>query len=356
MSKFHSLSVQKKVQLTQDAVAVSFNIPPELIADYTYSHGQYITLELEFDGHKYRRAYSICTSPYEQKPLTIGVKQVENGLVSGFINRSLKVGDSISVMIPDGRFSTTLSKDNKKHYMLFAGGSGITPLLSILKSVLLVEPDSTCTLLYANRNKNSIMFKSDLDELKEMYKGRLDVVYSLDQADFFWFGLKGVLKPDSVKKHIQKNKKSGVDTEYFICGPSPMMQLIQSVLVEEGLPSDKIHVEYFTSPDQENRVKPEIKTATANGESLVTVILEGKSHEFKAPSKKTILAAAQDAGLDPPFSCEAGICSTCMAKVIEGQVKMIENNILTEREVEQGFVLTCQALCVSEKVKVEFYD
>jgi ring-1,2-phenylacetyl-CoA epoxidase subunit PaaE len=259
-------------------------------------------------------------------------------------------------MIPEGRFFTTLNKGNRKNYMLFGGGSGITPLLSILKSVLISEPDSLCTLLYANRNKNSVMFKNELDALKNLYKGRLEIVYSLDQADLFWFGLKGLLKPDSIKKHLLKYQKDGLSTEYFICGPSKMMQMIQSVLEMEGIAKDTIHVEYFSSPDQENRVKPEIKTTNIGGDSKVTVILEGKSHEFIVNGKKTILAAAQDAGLDPPFSCEAGICSTCMAKVLEGQVRMIENNILTEKEVEQGFVLTCQALCVSDIVKVEFYD
>jgi ring-1,2-phenylacetyl-CoA epoxidase subunit PaaE len=359
MSKFHPLKVKQVVRETDDAVAISFEIPEELKADYIYIQGQYLTIEQEIGGEKVRRAYSLCSSPVGNEAPTVCVKRVEGGKMSTHLNKTCKSGDILNVMIPEGRFYTPIDSAQSKQYFLFGGGSGITPLLSIIKTVLIAEPKSKCVLLYANKNKNSIIFKDQLDKLKESNKGRFEVVYSLDSAGLFWSGLKGIITADTVQKHVNKFKDNSVRQEYFICGPGGMMQVVQSALNGMNLPKENIHVEYFTTPGSENKkpAEPVASDAQAfSGTTQLTVTIDGKTVSMSATAKKTILNAAQDAGLDPPYSCESGICSTCMAKVTEGTVRMIENNILTEKEIAAGYVLTCQALCTSPVVKVEYYD
>jgi len=368
MSQFFALPVTGKKQETADAVSISFLIPDDLKEKFVYRAGQYLTLEVEINGEKLRRAYSLCSCPLTDDQLTVTVKRVADGRVSTKLNGPLQLGQTIMVMPPEGRFTPEIHADNKRHYYLFAGGSGITPMMSIIRTVLKAEPHSGITLIYANRNKNSIIFKNELEELAKTHKGRLDVVYSLDSADMFWFGLKGQLTADTVRKQVGKYDKPGLGKAFYICGPGGMMETVKGALLGMGISQDAVHIEYFTAPTGNKAETAELVTeqqpaptataataAPADGTNL-KLIINGQSHDIFVKNKKTILSAAQDAGLDPPYSCEAGICSTCMAKVLAGKVRMIENNILTEKEVANGYILTCQALCESGEVSVEYYD
>ena len=367
MSQFFALPIAGKKQETADAVSISFLIPDELKEKFRYKAGQYLNLEVDVNGEKLRRAYSLCSCPLTDDQLTVTVKRVEGGRVSTKLNGPLQLGQTLMVIPPEGRIPPDIQADNKKHYFLFAGGSGITPMMSIIRTVLKAEPGSSITLVYANRNKNSVIFKNELDELAKREKARLDVVYSYDTADVFWFGLKGFLTADGVRKQVQKYGR-GNETEYYICGPAPMMETVKNALLEMGIAKDTVHIEYFTPPASSNKteetvtVAPAQTQATAQATAASTdgtqlkLTINGKTHDVFVKHKKTILAAAQDAGLDPPYSCEAGICSTCMAKVLSGKVRMIENNILTEKEVANGYILTCQSLCESPEGEVEYYD
>lgn len=364
MSQFFALPIVGKKQETADAVSISFSIPDDLQDKFKYKAGQYLTLEVEIEGEKVRRAYSLCSCPLTDDQLTVTVKRVDKGKVSNKLNGPLQLGQSIMVMPPEGRFTPEIDANNKKHYFLFAGGSGITPMMSIIRTVLKAEPNSCITLVYANRNKNSVIFKNELEELSKTEKARLDVVHSYDTADMFWFGLKGFLTADTVKKQVMKHDR-GMGKEFYICGPGEMMDTVKNGLLEMNIPKDSIHIEYFIAPTS-NTNKEESTTQPANTPAATAahtadgtqmkLTMNGKTHDVFVKNKKTILAAAQDAGLDPPYSCEAGICSTCMAKVTSGKVRMLENNILTEKEVANGYVLTCQALCESAEVSVEYYD
>lgn len=361
MSQFFALPITGKKQETADAVSISFLIPDNLKEKFHYKAGQYLTLEVDVNGEKVRRAYSLCSCPLTDDQLTVTVKKVDGGKVSNKLNGPLQLGQSILVMPPEGRFTPEIDAANKKHYFLFAGGSGITPMMSIIRTVLKAEPGSCITLVYANRNKNSVIFKNDLDELAKTEKARLDVVYSYDTADMFWFGLKGFLTKEAVKKQVTKHER-GLAKEFYICGPAQMMDTVKNGLLEMNQPKDSIHIEYFVAPGSASETNqttsvgsPEPKATSTDGTQL-SLTLNGKTYDVFVKHKRTILAAAQDAGLDPPYSCEAGICSTCMAKVTSGKVRMIENNILTEKEVANGYVLTCQSLCESPEVSVTYYD
>jgi ring-1,2-phenylacetyl-CoA epoxidase subunit PaaE len=364
MSQFFALPVTGKKQETSDAVSISFLIPDDLKDKFRYKAGQYLTLEVDINGEKLRRAYSLCSCPLTDDQLTVTVKRVDDGKVSSKLNGPLQLGQSIMVMPPEGRFTPEINADNKKHYFLFAGGSGITPMMSIIRTVLKAEPNSCITLVYANRNKNSVIFKNELEELAKTEKGRLDVVHSFDTADMFWFGLKGFLTSDAVKKQVLKHER-GMTNEFYICGPAAMMDTVKNGLLEMNVPKDAINIEYFIAPTAakvENQPVTPANVPTTAAPVISTegtqlkLSINGETHDIFVKNKKTILAAAQDAGLDPPYSCEAGICSTCMAKVTAGKVRMIENNILTEKEVSNGYILTCQALCESPEVSVEYYD
>lgn len=362
MSQFFALPITGKKQETADAVSISFLIPDELRDKFQYKAGQYLTLELDVNGEKVRRAYSLCSCPLTDDQLTVTVKKVEGGKVSNKLNGPLQLGQTILVMPPEGRFTPEIDPNNKKHYFLFAGGSGITPMMSIIRTVLKAEPNSCITLIYANRNKNSVIFKNELEELAKTEKARLDVVHSYDTADMFWFGLKGFLTTDVVKKQVAKYDR-GLPKVFYICGPGELMATVKNGLIQMNIPQDTIHIEYFIAPTsnkEETQVTAPSAPVSASADSAegtqLKLTLNGATHDIFVKNKKTILAAAQDAGLDPPYSCEAGICSTCMAKVTHGKVRMIENNILTEKEVANGYVLTCQALCESAEVSVEYYD
>lgn len=356
MPHFHLLTVSRKREETGDAISISFRIPEELKEAYRYKQGQYLTLKATINGESVRRAYSLCSSPVTGEDPTVTVKRVDGGKMSNYLNDVVKEGMQLEVMQPEGRFYTELSPAHKKQYILVGGGSGITPLISIIKTVLQTEPASKCSLIYGNRNSRSIIFRQELDTLVQQSGGRLDVTYLLDEAEAGWTGETGMLTADKAAALIRKVQSDITDREYFLCGPGGLMDQVKLAFQQLSLPQDKIHIEFFTAPvSDEKKEETVVQNLDFEG-SKVTVILNKKEYEIHIKDNATVLQAALKAGIDAPFSCEAGICSTCMAKVLEGSVRMDENNILTADEVKKGYVLTCQSHPTSKVVRLEYYD
>ncbi|HEY1039436.1 MAG TPA: FAD-binding oxidoreductase [Bacteroidia bacterium] len=355
MAKFHTLKVKDVKRETSDAVSVSFEVPPQLQPEYLFKQGQYLTLKLTANGEEIRRSYSICTSPFSEKDLRIAIKEVEGGRASTYINRSLKVGDVMEVMTPMGNFHSPLSGSNKKNYVLFAGGSGITPMMSILKSVLYIEKQSTIVLFYANRDEKSVIFKSEIEKLAADNADRLKVINIYDKPEHVIEELyKGFITPEKLITYAENHIGKNLDNEYFICGPGPMMENVKQGLEKLKVPSDRVHIEYFSSVI-EAVAAAEGKTTGEAVDCEVTVIQYGHETKFKLNTNgANVLDAAIDAGVDAPYSCKGAVCCTCRAKVIEGKAKMDANFALTDGEVEEGFILTCQAHPLTEKLVVDY--
>ena len=354
MAKFHTLKVAEVRRETADCVSIAFDITAELAADYNYLQGQYVTLKMNVNGEEVRRSYSVCSSPLLNEQLRVAVKQVKDGRMSGYLNTQLKAGDVLEVMTPMGSFHSAMNAGNKKNYVLFAGGSGITPMLSIIKTVLIAEPQSAIVLLYGNRDEASIIFKAELEKIVADNKGRVKMVHVLEHSPETEGSLfRGIMLPEKVKALIENYVGLNLDNEFFICGPGPMMRNVESTLLELKIAKERIHLEYFTvdagaAPAQ---TAPEI----AELQSSVTVIMDGEETVLELSSKgKSILDAAMDAGVDVPFSCKGAVCCTCKAKVLEGKIQMDKNYALTDQEVEEGYILTCQAHPLTEKVVVDY--
>ncbi|MCX7727855.1 MAG: FAD-binding oxidoreductase [Bacteroidia bacterium] len=349
MSHFYPLKVKNIERVSKDAVAITFDIPLQYVSHFRFKQGQFITLKINIDGENVMRSYSICTSPYSEKELKVAVKEVPGGKMSTYINQKLKIGETIEVMPPSGRFYTELNSAHQKKYILFAGGSGITPMMSIIKSILFIEKQSTIVLLYANREPDNVIFQNEIDLLAKSHSN-FQVVYIFDNPPSDYPPEQSGLLNES-KIHTLLEKYNGLSAdEYFICGPTPMMQVIESSLKKLQVPSEKIHIEYFTAVENQN-----ISSTSDNIESEVTVILYGIQTTFRLSSNDiNILDAAIQNGVDAPFSCKGGVCSTCRAKVIEGKANMTVNYALTEQEVADGFILTCQAHPASEKVVIDY--
>lgn len=355
MARFHTLKVKDIRRETADAVSIAFDIPLAIQHEYQFKQGQYITVKLTVNGEELRRSYSICTSPYSEKELRVAVKEVQDGRASTLMNRTWKVGDAVEVMTPMGNFSSILSGNNKKHYVLFAGGSGITPMMSILKSVLYIEKQSNVTLVYANRDEDSVIFKTEIEKIVSENSDRLKVLNVYDNPKTQVSDLqKGLLSIDRVKAIVENYGGVNAD-EYFICGPGPMMENIKQALEGLKIAKEKVHIEYFSAvADAVAKAEGNVVTG-ADVNSEVTVIQYGIETTMKLNTAGlTILDAAIDAGVDAPFSCKGAVCCTCRAKVIEGKAKMDANFALTDAEVEDGFILTCQAHPLTEKLIVDF--
>ena len=323
MAKFYSLKVNDVRRETADAVSIAFEVPPQLWPEYQYKQGQYLTLKLKVNGEEIRRSYSVCTSPVAEKELRVAIKEVKDGRASTYINRNLKVGDMMEVMTPMGTFHSPLSGSAKKHYVLFAGGSGITPMMSILKSVLYIEKQSNITLLYANRDEDSSIFKKELEKLAADHSDKLKVVFLYDAPKSTVPDLhKGLPTKEKVTALIENYGGVNAD-EYFICGPGPFMENVKTVLEGLKIAKEKIHIEYFTAV-LEAVAKAEGAGAALgkNVKSSITVSLYGIETNFELKTEgASILEAAIDAGVDAPFSCKGAVCCTCRAKVLEGKVR-----------------------------------
>ncbi|MBA3970637.1 MAG: 2Fe-2S iron-sulfur cluster binding domain-containing protein [Bacteroidetes bacterium] len=352
MSKFHSLKVVDVTRETPDAVSVAFEVPADLKQDYKYKQGQYLTLKFNVKGEDLRRSYSICSSPVEENELRVAIKKVKDGRVSTFINDSLKVGDVVEVMMPMGNFFTELDASNKKNYVLFGGGSGITPMLSILKTVLKTEPNSRITLFYGNNDESSIIFKKQIEQLAISNSDRLNVIHVLNIAPLGHpEKLKGMMTKERNIELVKDYVDVAADNEYFICGPGPMMENVVNALKDLKIPEPRVHIEYFTSPVNPEDIKPSANTAVG---ASATIIIDGDEHTVALEENETILEAAIRIGLDAPYACQGGSCCTCRALLQEGKVEMAVNYALSASEVKQGFILTCQSRPTTDSVIVNY--
>jgi ring-1,2-phenylacetyl-CoA epoxidase subunit PaaE len=355
--KFYSLKVKEVRPETADCVSVSLEVPEDLRNIFRFAPGQYLTFRKDMDSAELRRSYSICCSPGDNE-LRVAIKKVDQGRFSTYANADLKAGDILEVMPPMGKFSPRKTDKASRHYLAFAAGSGITPVMSIMKTVLETEPESNFTLVYGNKNRNTIIFREAIEALKNKYMQRLRVYHVLSReimdVPLFNGRIDGNKVIDFCSALIDVQK---VD-EVFICGPEQMLLSVRQQLQDLGMPSEKIHIELFASPDEpkpahEQWVKEHSKDAGAM--SRVSVRLDGVTFDMDlAYNSDSILDAALKHGADLPYACKGGVCSTCRAKVVEGQVEMEVNYALEKDEVAAGYVLTCQSHPKSERVVVDF--
>ncbi|MCA8258818.1 phenylacetate-CoA oxygenase/reductase subunit PaaK [Burkholderia sp. AU31624] len=355
--QFHPLRIRDVRPETADAVTVSFDVPPELRDAYRFTQGQFVTLKTHIDGEETRRSYSICvgTTDYDRDgELRIGIKRVRGGRFSNFAFDSLKPGHTIDVMTPDGRFFTHLNADHGKQYVAFSGGSGITPVLAIVKTTLELEPRSTFTLIYGNRSVDAIMFAEELEDLKNRYMNRFVLYHVLsdDQQDVALFN--GVLDQAKCAEFLDTLMPADAIDEAFICGPAPMMDAAEAALKAAGVPQAKVHVERFGTPLPQAGA-PVVEITDKTPAADLEIVLDGKKRKLRLPYEGvSLLDIGLRAGLALPYACKGGVCCTCRAKVLEGEVRMEKNYTLEEHEVKDGFVLTCQCHPVSDKVVVSY--
>jgi ring-1,2-phenylacetyl-CoA epoxidase subunit PaaE len=355
--KFHALIVQKIVRETKDCVAITFAVPAELQDVYRFQHGQYLTLRASINGEDLRRSYSICAGAQEGI-LQVAVKQVSGGVFSTWVNQSLEEGMEMQVMTPMGHFTSPIEPEKKKNYLLIAAGSGITPVLSIAKTVLQGEPMSEVSLIYGNRLFHSIIFRETLENLKDQYLGRFRVFHVLSGEPNDVDLLSGRIDRAKLERFAQTFIHVPTLDEVFICGPEPMIRAANDFLQEQGLAKEKIHFELFASPGQAAQAAPQVAETPSEvtGEKCaVTIVYDGQETNFFMPKQGiSLLDAAQQNGVDIPFSCKGGMCCTCRAHVTEGAASMTVNYALEPGEVEMGYVLTCQAHPTTDTVVVDF--
>jgi ring-1,2-phenylacetyl-CoA epoxidase subunit PaaE len=357
MARFHSLKVSEIRKETSDCVSVVFEVPAALKQDFKYIQGQYLTLKLKVGGEELRRSYSLSSSPVSETELRVAVKKVANGKGSTYINDVLKQGDMVEVMTPMGNFYSQMNASNSKHYVLFAGGSGITPMFSILKTVLAAEPKSKITLVYGNRDEESIIFREKLAMFEKEEAARLRVIHVLEHPKQAIAELqKGLLTQEKVLALFESVIGVNGDNEYFICGPGPMMENVKQVLEKLKAPKERVHIEYFSAVI-DAVAAAEKSSASPGGKvvSKVTIIMDGQEKDFDLASDgPTILDTAISADMDAPFACKGAVCCTCKAKVMEGKATMTMNYALSDAEVEEGYILTCQAHPATDRLVVSY--
>ncbi|WP_412983978.1 2Fe-2S iron-sulfur cluster-binding protein [Pontimicrobium sp. IMCC45349] len=355
MADFHKIKVADIYKETKDTSVITFDIPQDLKADFEFTPGQHLTLRKEINGEDIRRSYSLCSSPLENQ-WKVAVKQIPEGKFSTFVNEDLKIGDELDVMSPSGTFGVESKEELKKNYLFFAAGSGITPLMSMIKTHLANEPNSTCKLFYVNKTVKSIIFKEELEQLRNTYFGRLEIYYFLtkERRDIELFN--GRFNDEK----MQVLTKTFIDipdtNEVFLCGPENMVNYVSEYLVNSGLPKELVHFELFVKGLSEEDIKRAERLAQQNVEGTeVTIVDGGKDFHFTMTKEyDNILDAALGAGADLPFACKGGVCSTCKCEVKEGTVEMKINYALEEFEVAKNWVLSCQAVPTSDKVVVDF--
>jgi ring-1,2-phenylacetyl-CoA epoxidase subunit PaaE len=355
MARFHDLTVTDVHKTIRDAVVVTLKPVNGAADEFDFTQGQYLTFRRDFDGQELRRSYSICAGK-DDGILQIGIKRVDGGAFSTWANEDLAVGDTLQAMSPMGNFHTPLDPATDKQYLGFAGGSGITPVLSILKTTLAREPGATFTLVYANKGVATIMFREELEDLKNTYMGRFNVIHVLEtdaqEIDLFTGLVTAEKCAELFKGWIDI---AHVDTA-FICGPEPMMLGIASALRDHGLTDAQIKFELFAS-GQPGRAAKKAKSsgaASGSGETTARITLDGATRTITTSKDVSILDAALQNDMDAPFACKAGVCSTCRCRVIEGEVEMAANHALEDYEVEKGYVLSCQSYPVTDTVVVDY--
>ena len=349
---FHPLRVKAVTPLTEDSVSIEFEVPPELADDYDFVQGQHLTIRTSLAGDDVRRSYSIC-SPAKSGRLRIGVKVLPGGHFSGFAHGRLRVGDVLDVMTPTGRFNTPLDPANAKHYCAIAAGSGITPIISIVATALAQEPKSFVTLIYANRTSRSIMFLEELEDLKDRYRSRFQLLHVLSREEQDAELLSGRLDAARLTKITETLVPVETVDEWFLCGPYAMVHDLRDALVAQGVDKAHVHSELFhvdTSPPV-----PRTTPAAIGEGAAVTINLDGRRSTFRLASDDVpVLEAALRVRSDAPFACKGGVCGTCRAKVVEGSVEMDTNYALEPDELAAGYVLTCQSHPTSETLVLDF--
>ncbi|RSZ45806.1 MULTISPECIES: 1,2-phenylacetyl-CoA epoxidase subunit PaaE [unclassified Variovorax] len=354
---FHPLRVKAIEPDTHEAVIVSFEVPADLQQVFGFTQGQYLTLRHDIDGQDLRRSYSICAG-LDDGELRVGVRKVRGGVFSNWINASLQPGDTLQVMAPQGRFFVPIEPASARHHVGIAGGSGITPILSIMKTVLAREPHSRFTLIYGNRQLQSTMFKEEIEDLKNRYMTRLVLqhVFSDEHTDSpLGFG---VMNREKIGEFLASVVPAADIDHVYVCGPFQMNDEAEAALLAAGVPEDRIHIERFgvalPSATQVGAVVHEAQPGDAK-QSRITIVRDGLQREITfTEGQPSILDAASAAGLEVPFSCTSGVCGTCRAKCVDGEVRMERNFALDKNEVAAGFVLTCQAHPLTERVTLSF--
>jgi ring-1,2-phenylacetyl-CoA epoxidase subunit PaaE len=348
MSAFYKLTVSEVKKETPNSVRITLNIPAEVSEEFRFTPGQYITLKHNHNGSEVRRAYSICSSPGSGK-FSIGVKKVKKGAFSVYANTDLKAGDTLEVMPPEGNFTLHTDPEHSKNYLALAAGSGITPILSLITSVLEEEPKSTFSLIFGNQSLEETMFAGEIEDLKALYPERffVEYIFSRRKEDF---GLVGRIDR-STTNYLLKNKfgRSEFDA-YYLCGPEEMIDTITGLLREKGVSENAIHFELFSTS-----VEGVLEEAH-DGFTKVTVTLDDDTQTFTMPQDTSVLEACLDHGLDAPYSCQGGICSTCIARLTEGKAEMRKNQILTDAEIAEGLILTCQAHPSTPTIGIDYDD
>lgn len=363
--EFHTLKLRDIIIETPDSKSLVFDVPTILKSKYTFKSGQYLTLSFDINGVEFRRPYSICSAPHEEK-LIVNVKKLKNGKVSSFIHEKLSVGDSVKVMQPDGNFILNPQDNLQRDHYFFASGSGITPILSMIKSVVENEPKSRCYLCYGNRDEDSIIFKDDLSSLEKKFAGQLFIKHTLTKPKknresglkgFFskskidWEGWTGRINDEKINSFILEYPNRSTSPQFYVCGPGTMIDDIIVSLKKSEIPESNIHTEVFLAAKDVSVSTSE--TLSSEG-ALVKVHLHGKEIELIVPSNKTILEALISQKYDPPYSCTSGACSTCVAKILDGKVAMDVCYALDDNEVKAGYILTCQSRVKSPSAEIRY--
>lgn len=353
---FHPLRVKEVRKETAECVSVLFEIPEELKRSFSFVQGQSLTMRIFLNGEEIRRTYSICSSPMDQE-CRVAIKKQENGLFSVFANEKLKAGDTLEVMEPVGKFYSELDPAHKKNYLAFAAGSGITPVISIIKTTLRAEPQSSFTLIFGNRSRSSIIFFEELEGLKNKFLERFNLVHILSRERTETPVNYGKINTEKLNELSKLIDNSSMD-ETFICGPEEMIFCVRDFLLQKNISEKKIHFELFTTAEQNQKSKIKSQKPKAEGgpASKITIKLDGRMFDVDIPlnSDTVILDAALQQGADLPYACKGGMCCTCKAKLLEGEVTMDVHWGLEEDEIEKGYILTCQSHPKTEKVVVDF--
>jgi ring-1,2-phenylacetyl-CoA epoxidase subunit PaaE len=346
---YYRLKVKDIVQETSNAISIVFDQPTPAME---YKSGQFLTLIVDIDGKEVRRSYSFCSAPGIDQDLAVTVKRVQDGLMSNFLPDHIRVGDEIKVMEPMGHFTTEFDATNRRHLIMFAGGSGITPFMSHIKSLLKHEPNSIVTLIYANRNMDSVIFKQDLENMQMQHEGKLHVIHILEEAPLTWQGPSGLLNHETLQEMLRRIPDWGLDqTQYLMCGPEGMMYNIETYLREQGIPSDKLFKESFVAPTIHRQEQQDQSDEVVARE--VSILYEGEEHQITVEPDSTILETALDQDIDLPYSCQSGLCTACRAKLLSGKIKMDEEEGLSDQERKEGYVLICVGHPLTSDVKLE---
>jgi ring-1,2-phenylacetyl-CoA epoxidase subunit PaaE len=348
MSSFLKLIIKEIRRETKDAISILFNVPEELKSKYAFIAGQYVNIRLTLDGEEIRRAYSICSSP-ESGELRIAVKAVKNGVFSQFANTKLKAGQALEVGQPEGKFLFEPKADRQKNYAAFVSGSGITPVLSIIKSVLASEPKSSFVLVYGNKTPEDVIFSKELHDLQQQYVARFFIhsVFSQAKVEEALFGR---IEKSTVNFVLNNKHKEMEFDKFYLCGPEQMIEVVTGVLKEKNVKESAIKFELFTSSSHEHVIKD------LGGHSKITILVDDEETTFEMSQKQTILEAALKQGIDAPYSCQGGICSSCLCRVTSGTAEMTKNSILTDKEIAAGLILSCQAHPTSETIYIDYDD